>query len=452
MTAESEDFSWVERLLDGRVRHAERQVARRHGGRPAWFLEIDSGTKTVACYARMQRPETADGGASLRREFEILKVLHEAGMRVPNVYAFSESPLAILMECLPGEGDYTLITDTDQRRILDQQFLEELVKLHRLDVRPFVELGLRLPASDAEYVTHDLDIWEGLYRAMVQRPVPLLEFTTRWLRRNVPTPPDRPVLLQGDTGPGQFMFEGDRMTGVIDWELAHIGDPMLDLALIRGRDFYNPGADLAEWFRIYEQLSGANIDWPKLSYYTVKAMAITPLALTGMCQSMFPETDHAEWYSETATYGRATAQALAEAVALRLSSVDLPDPQPGRLAGMFDVMEANLRGNLMPQEPFGQYRMGLVLRLVTMVRNSDSLNHSLVELELDDLATVLSYRPKNLTKGDESLNALIQEEDPDRDADLIGYLWRRSIREQRLLKGALGAGEHAELVPVNKLR
>jgi hypothetical protein len=115
-------------------------------------------------------------------------------------------------------------------------------------------------------------------------------------------------------------------------------------------------------------------------------------------------------------------------------------------------MEANLRGELMPQDPFGRYRMGLVLRLLTMLRNSDSLDHSLLELELDDMATVLSRRPKNLAEGDELLNALIKEQDPDRDAELVGYLWRRTVREQSLLQGALGAGEHARLVPVEELR
>jgi aminoglycoside phosphotransferase (APT) family kinase protein len=452
MTAVSDDLSWVEGLMGGEIRRAERQVARRHGGRPAWFIDIDRDTETVSCYARMQRPEMADGGLALRREFDVLRALHEAGVRVPRVYAFSDSPLGILMERLPGQGDYTLLTDEAQRAVLDHQFLVELVKLHQLDVGPFAELGLRVPSSAAEYVTLDLDVWEGLYRAMIQRPVPLLEFATRWLRRNIPSPPARPALLQGDTGPGQFMFDGDRMTGIIDWELAHIGDPTLDLALIRGRDFYNPGADLAEWFRTYQALGGTKIDWPTLSYYTVKAMAITPLALAGMGQTMFPETDHAEWYAETATYGRATAEALAEAIGVPLSQVALPDPQPGRLSDMFAVMETNLRGELMPDDAFGHYRMDLVLRLVTMVRNADSLDRPLAELELDDLATVLEHRPTTLAEGDRLLNALIQQEDPDRDADMVAYLWRRAVREESLLRGALGAGERARLIPLDQLQ
>ncbi len=452
MSTYGDDVTWVERLIGGKVVRAERQLARRHGGRPAWFVDIDRGGELIACYARMQRPENADGGVALRREYGILGALREAGLRVPEVYGCSEHPLGILMERLPGHGDYLLIADPAQRRTLDHQFLEELVKLHQLDIAPLQELGVPLPSSPAEYLTLDLEGWERVYRGTVRRPVPLLEFTLRWLRRHIPAPPARPVIVQGDTGPGQYMFEGDRMTGIIDWEFAHIGDPMLDLALIRGRDFYNPGADLRDWFRTYEDLGGTAIDWPKLSYYTVKALAITPLSLAGLCQDMFAGTDHAEWYAETATYGRATAEALAEAVGAPLDPVDLPDRCPGRVAGIFDVMEENLGGELMPGDELGRYRMGLVLRLLTMVRNAEALDGSLTELELDDMASVLGRRPADLLDGDRMLNVLVAQEDPGRDADLIAYLRRRSVREEFLLRGALGAGEQAVLRPLDQLR
>jgi hypothetical protein len=101
--------------------------------------------------------------------------------------------------------------------------------------------------------------------------------------------------------------------------------------------------------------------------------------------------------------------------------------------------------------------MDLVLRLLTMVRNADALDGPLIELELDDLAGVLGgRRPGDLAAGDEALLALIADEDGDRDGDrdgdLAAYLWRRTIREEHLLRGALGAGESAVLVPLAALR
>lgn len=446
-----DQFAWAAELVGGgRVIRAERQSARRHGGRPAWFVDVESDGHVVKCYARMQRPQNNDGGAALRRECAVLRELRAAGVLVPEVFGVSPDPLGLLMECLPGSGEYVELTDNEQRRTIDHQFLQELVKLHRADLAPFVGMGLSVPSSPEGYVTQDLDIWESIYRAMVRQPVPLLEFACRWLRRHIPEPPVRPVLVQGDTGPGQYMYDGDRMTGIIDWEFAHIGDPMLDLALIRGRDFYNPGADLREWFRTYEELGGPKIDWSKLSYYTVNAMVITPLALVGLSQNMDAGTDHAEWYAETATYGRATAEALAEANGVVLGKMELPEPQPSRAAGMLDVLEENLSNEFMPTDEWGRYRMGLDLRLVRMLKNADSLGAPMAELELDDMSGVLGRRPSSVAEGDEALISLM--DDDTREQELIAYLWRRSIREEALLLGALGAGESAVLQPLSSLR
>ena len=53
------------------------------------------------------------------------------------------------------------------------------------------------------------------------------------MRGCTPTPPvdaARTVLVQGDTGPGNFVFENGKVTGIVDWEFAHLGDPMDDWA------------------------------------------------------------------------------------------------------------------------------------------------------------------------------------------------------------------------------
>ena len=57
-----------------------------------------------------------------------------------------------------------------------------------------------------------------------------MSFTLRWLRARVPTTVDRTVLVQGDTGPGNFMYRDGEIVAVVDWELAHLGDPLEDLA------------------------------------------------------------------------------------------------------------------------------------------------------------------------------------------------------------------------------
>ncbi len=267
----------------------------------------------------------------------------------------------------------------------------------------------------------------------------------RWLRRNVPAPPARLSLVQGDTGPGQFLFEGARLRAIIDWEFAHLGDPMLDLAQIRTRDFYNPGIDLAKWLHTYAELAGKPVDVAKLRYYTVKAMLITPLALAGVVQNMPAQSDHAEWFAQDVCYKRATAEALAEAVGVALEPVSLPPPEPGRALRFSSLLEANLRDEHRAALPegFPRARLDLSLRLLTHLRNADELAVELEAQDLAELGPLLGARPRSRAEADAGLLRAIESSAADRDAPLVRYLHRRAVREESLWRGALGVGEGA---------
>lgn len=438
---------WAEALLGGTVVRAERQGQRRSGGRPAWFLDVARGGETLACYARMDRgaAQLISREFTLEREHRVLCALGEAGARVPRVHGYCADPAGILMERVPGEFDYTRLAPGPARDALDEDFLRELVRIHRLDPARFVAAGIEAPASAEAGALHDLSLWERAYRRALKRPVPIVEFATRWLRRNLPAPPERLALVQGDTGPGQFLFEGSRVTAIIDWEFAHLGDPVLDLAQIRTRDFYNPGIHLARWIARYEALSGAPVERRKLAYYTVKAMLITPLALAGVVQNMQARTDHAEWYAQDVCYKRATAEALCEALGVTPDPAHLPHAQATERAPVFALLEENLRDEHAPAAPsdYARYRLDLALRLATHLRNADALGPALAEQELADLATLTGSRPRGAEEGDAALDRFIRTNDGEADERLAAYLYRRAVREEALWRGALGAGETA---------
>jgi hypothetical protein len=275
--------------------------------------------------------------------------------------------------------------------------------------------------------------------------VPIIEFATRWLRRNLPAPPERLSLVQGDTGPGQFLYAGARVTAIVDWEFAHLGDPVLDLAQIRTRDFYNPGIDLGRWIARYQALSGAPVDRRKLAYYTVKAMAITPLALAGVVQNMPPRTDHAEWYAQDVCYKRATAEALCEALGLEPEPPRLPLALATSRTPIFALLAENLRDEHAPAAPsaYARYRLALALRLATHLRNADAFGAALEAEELRELGALLGGRPPTLAEGDAALERFIGADAGRADAPLAAYLYRRAVREEALWRGALGAGERA---------
>ncbi|MBM4381772.1 MAG: phosphotransferase family protein [Deltaproteobacteria bacterium] len=448
--------AWAEHALGGKVVRAERQGERRSGGRPAWFLDVARGGEVLACYARMDRgaEQLISREFTLEREHRVLRALGEAGARVPRVYGFCRDPAGILMERVRGDFDYTQLAPGSARDALDDDFLRELVRVHQLDPARFVAAGIESPASAEQTALHDLALWERAYRRALVRPVPVVEFATRWLRRNLPAPPQRLSLVQGDTGPGQFLFDMapadsarglPRATAIIDWEFAHLGDPVLDLAQIRTRDFYNPGIDLARWLVRYEQLSGSRVDRRKLAYYTVKSMAITPLALAGMVQHMHPRTDHAEWFAQDVCYKRATAEALCEAIGAPATPPELPAEAVTERSAIFDVLEENLRDEHKPAAPddYARYRLDLARRLARHLRNADAFGAALEAEELQEIARLTGAKSRTLAEGDAALTALIAANEGARDYEIAAYLYRRAVRDEALWRGALGAGEKA---------
>lgn len=444
---------WVAARLGGSVVACERQGARRSGGRPAFFVDVArEGGALVRTYARMSRgPGAQSPFFSLAREHAVLEELFAAGIAVPEPLGVCDEPEGILLARLPGDDDYCAIADDAQRDAIDRAFVAELAKVHALDPARFERRGLAVPRTPEALAGADLAVWEEGFDRGARRPVPLVRFARGWLRRNAPREPVAPVLVQGDTGPGQFLFEGHRLTGIVDWEFAHIGDPMLDLAQIRIRDFYNPGADLSKWLALYERASGTRIDAARLRYYTVKAMLITPLALAGVVHDMHPRTDHAEWYAQDVCYQRGTAEALAEAMGIALEPVALPDPPPGERADVLALLEENLANELGPgaSDAFLRHRTAVARRLATYARNLERLGPAFEAMELDDMARLLGgARPASVAAGRAAIDALVAAAGPERDEEILRYLHRHTMREERLMAGALGAGEHARLQPL----
>ena len=89
---------------------------------------------------------------------------------------------------------------------------------------------LKDPGTDAGLA--ELDRWEGELRRVQLEPVTELDLVLRWLRERAPAGSTRTVLVHGDFKPGNALLSGDRISAVLDWETAHLGDPMEDLGWI----------------------------------------------------------------------------------------------------------------------------------------------------------------------------------------------------------------------------
>ena len=110
------------------------------------------------------------------------------------------------------------------RAILARQCGDILARIHAVDPSPFSTLPVLTPRDLVAQ-------WKGSYRA-AEHPRPVFELAFRWLEQNCPPPPQTPRLVHGDFRNGNLMIGPEGVRAVLDWELAHIGDPMEDLSWI----------------------------------------------------------------------------------------------------------------------------------------------------------------------------------------------------------------------------
>ncbi|WP_439816799.1 phosphotransferase family protein [Zavarzinia sp. CC-PAN008] len=84
-----------------------------------------------------------------------------------------------------------------------------------------------------------LDYWEGVLTADELNPQPVIRAAIRWMRRNPPPPAMKTSVVHGDFRTGNYLYDPDgRIHGVLDWEMAHLGDPLEDLAWSINRVWY----------------------------------------------------------------------------------------------------------------------------------------------------------------------------------------------------------------------
>ena len=264
--------AWIEEVGGGRMVLADRMP----GGarKEAWFIDLEGVDTTVtSLFLRYDRsdPALTKDPWTLHREATVYLALQDGPVPVPRVLGVHPTHQAMLSERVEGGNWFSRIGDPAEQESTARDFMTKLAALHALDAA-----ALDLPAfptvtTIAEAVVAELDEWERVLAARGGTPDPALVFSLRWLRDHIPSYDGPPVLVQGDTGPGNFMYAGGKVTAVVDWELAHLGDPMDDIAWLSLRATQEPFTDFPSRLREYEALSGNVVDEVRVRYYQVMA-------------------------------------------------------------------------------------------------------------------------------------------------------------------------------------
>jgi aminoglycoside phosphotransferase (APT) family kinase protein len=173
--------------------------------------------------------ETAIG---LATEASLIEAAGRAGVPVPEVLCVLEEEDGLgqgfVMGFVEGETLGGRIARSDAlaavRPHLARQCGEILARIHTLDPAEFPNLRRATPAElVAQYrASYEASGW----------PRPVLDLTFRWLETHCPPAPERPRLVHGDFRNGNLMIGPDGVRAVLDWEIAHVADPMEDLGWI----------------------------------------------------------------------------------------------------------------------------------------------------------------------------------------------------------------------------
>ena len=196
---------------------------------------------------------------------------------------------------------------------LARQCGQVLVPIHATPPPP----GLSLKVSDG---LGELDRYEEAYRASgAERPI--LELAFQYLRAHLP-PPVEPTLLHGDFRNGNIMFDPEQgVAAVLDWELAHIGDPAEDMGWICtnswrfGRPDRPVGGfgDYADLLAGYHAAGGRTIELSRVRFWQM----LGSLRWGVMCLGMYLSwRDGIETSVERPMIGRRVAETEADLVVL----------------------------------------------------------------------------------------------------------------------------------------
>nr|WP_255326641.1 phosphotransferase [Sphingobium sp. EM0848] len=207
---------------------------------------------------------------NLTREARTLAALNAVGTPVPAVHYSDAAAHFTVMDRLAGRADFSF--DGEEERLSTiEDFGRALAALHALDPR---RLGLPIAVPDRQDAATlaDLADHEEAYLHLCARHA-LVDEALAWAKAHVPASDGPPAMLQGDAGPTNFMHEGGRLTGFIDWEMAHAGDPHDDLAWVWFRvSMLGFDRDIVPWFGAYRHATGMEIDPARLRYFIVLVM------------------------------------------------------------------------------------------------------------------------------------------------------------------------------------
>jgi aminoglycoside phosphotransferase (APT) family kinase protein len=243
-------------------------VAAPMGGAAHLAYEVHDPKQSAAdpvAFLRCETESTVPSGYGLGRETTVLRVAHRLGLPVPEVLGTPGQPPGLLMNMVAG----TSRPSAEEIEAVGAAYLELVAEVHRTDP---TEFGLEPVGTITEAIAAELERWTRFCEQTRVFEVPLMRAAARILTSTLPHDDARPSLVHGDVGAGNFMTEGGKVTAMLDWELAHVGDPHEDMAWLWMRGAHTSFGDPALRLAEYERAAGWSLDRQRLQWHLAFVM------------------------------------------------------------------------------------------------------------------------------------------------------------------------------------
>jgi aminoglycoside phosphotransferase (APT) family kinase protein len=426
--------TWVEDAVGGRVVEVTRPGT--GGSRELYLVDVERPDGVV-----LPLVVRCEGGGSFAgtevspaKEAVVYRALDATPVPVPRVLALAEDGSVLLMERVPGDGDLGAL-DARSRAAVMNDFVDALAILHRLDVDALDLPGFARPQTAEDHARLDLELWARLARDGVPDLDPLARFAGAWLWAHAPARVGRTALVQGDTGPGNFVFDHGRVTGIVDWEFAHLGDPMDDWAWL---DLRAPADELPTLQARYSRASGIEIDPDRIRYYRIavdyRCAITTSLAVArgGGARGWAP------YLLQTQRYLDGIAARLSAELGIE-ESVELPIASPTARTSSFDVLLDGIRTAVrhIDDDEIREQTRNLQI-LVRYLRAHDEIGAEIDQLDRVDRAVTLGEDARD----DVRFVALVDDAGAHGDERVWRYLLRRHARRRLLWSDLLDRNPH----------
>ena len=262
-----------------------RNIRRESGGasRQTWSFDAVVGGVCHELILRRDPPTTGGGEkastTALDRatEFGVLRAAFEAGVRAPEAL-FELKPQdglgeAFVMRRIGGIAiARKLLRDppyAEARTRIAGQLGQIAARIHAVDPETLPPLARRQAADQVASLRATLDL--------LDQPQPVFELALSWLDRRKPAPSAKPVLVHGDYRTGNYLADESGVTAILDWEGAHLGDPIEDLGWLCVKSWRFGAIDQPaggfgsreQLWQAYERAGGGAVDPARAHWWEV---------------------------------------------------------------------------------------------------------------------------------------------------------------------------------------